>query len=329
MDRSLVRIVLAIAALLPARAFCAGDAEPAGTPLLQIHLPREATVQDGLLTLGQIGVIRGEASEAAVAAKIGLGQLSTPGQRTVLDRATILSRLASYGISGEKVRLTGADVVAVRRFSRTLSSDELVEVGRAFLRQHPPAPSIAEMIPSTKPRDLVLSNDVEDLQVTPRFSRSRTRGYVGVQIVVTADGKEVGTRDILFRLKYRSRRALAAREIAEGTVLTPEDLSIETVASEQPEPAGWAPPYGLVVLRKVPANAELRTDMLRAAQMPVAVRRNESVMIRIEQPGLTVTALGVALQEGRIGEYVKVRNTDSSRVIVCKVNPDGSVEPML
>jgi flagella basal body P-ring formation protein FlgA len=329
MDRNLARIVLAIAALLPARAFCAKDAEPAGTPLLQIHLPREVTVQDGLLTLGQIGVIRGEASEAAVAGKIGLGQLSTPGQRTVLDRATILSRLASYGISGEKVRLTGADVVAVRRFSRTLSSDELIEVGRAFLRQHPPAPSIAEMIPSARPRDLVLSNDVEDLQVTPRFSRSRTRGYVGVQIVVTADGKEVGIRDILFRLKYRSRRVLAAREIAEGTVLTPEDLSIETVASDRPEPAGWAPPYGLVVLRKVPANAELRTDMLRAAQMPVAVRRNESVMIRIEQPGLTVTALGVALQEGRIGEYVKVRNTDSSRVIVCKVNPDGSVEPML
>jgi flagella basal body P-ring formation protein FlgA len=185
------------------------------------------------------------------------------------------------------------------------------------------------MIPSARPRDLVLSNDVEDLQVTPRFSRSRTRGYVGVQIVVTADGKEVGIRDILFRLKYRSRRVLAAREIAEGTVLTPEDLSIETVASDRPEPAGWAPPYGLVALRKVPQNAELRTDMLRAAQMPVAVRRNESVVIRIEQPGLTVTALGVALQEGRIGEYVKVRNTDSSRVIVCKVNPDGSVEPML
>jgi flagella basal body P-ring formation protein FlgA len=329
MDRSLVRIMVVVAALAPARAFCAEDAEPAGTPLLQIHLPREVTVQESLLTLGQIGVIRGEASEVAVAGKIGMGQLSTPGQRTVLDRATILSRLASYGISAEKVRLTGAEVVAVRRFHRTLSSDEFVEVGRTFIRQHPPAPLIAEMIPSTRPKDLVLSSDVQDLQMTPRFSRTQTRGYVAVQIVVTADGKEVETRDILFRLRYRTRRILAARDIAEGTVLTSEDLTIETVTSDQPEPAGWTPPYGLVVLRTLPKNTELRMEMLGAAQMPVAVRRNEAVVIRIEQPGLTVTAIGVALQEGRVGEYVKVRNTDSSRVIVCKVNADGTVGPML
>ena len=42
-----------------------------------------------------------------------------------------------------------------------------------------------------------------------------------------------------------------------------------------------------------------------------------------------VTAVGMALQEGRTGECVKVRNTDSSRVIVCKVNADGTVEPVL
>ena len=69
--------------------------------------------------------------------------------------------------------------------------------------------------------------------------------------------------------------------------------------------------------------------MVSAAQAPVVVQRNETVVIRIERPGLTVTAVGMALQEGRAGEYVKVRNTDSSRVIVCKVNADGTVEPML
>jgi flagella basal body P-ring formation protein FlgA len=42
-----------------------------------------------------------------------------------------------------------------------------------------------------------------------------------------------------------------------------------------------------------------------------------------------VTAVGVALQEARAGEYVKVRNADSSRIILCKVNVDGTVEPML
>jgi len=30
-----------------------------------------------------------------------------------------------------------------------------------------------------------------------------------------------------------------------------------------------------------------------------------------------------------MGELVKVRNADSSRIIVCKIMPDGSVEPAL
>jgi flagella basal body P-ring formation protein FlgA len=330
MGHKLSCILLLVAAGLPTGSFvaAAGDVEPAETRL-QIHLPREVTVQGSLLTLGQIGVIRGEPSQAATIAQIGLGRLSTPGQRAVLDRPTILSRLASHGISADQVRLTGAETVAVRRFHRTISSDEFIEVGRTFLRQHPPGPMIHETIATIKPKDLVLSADVADLQVSARFLRSQSRGLVAVQIVVTADGKEIGTRDLTFRLKYQSRRAVTAREVDEGAVLTPEDVKIETVVSDRPEPAGWRPPYGLVVVRKVPENTELRVDMLSAAQMPIAIRRNESVVIRLERPGLTVTAVGTALQEGRIGEYVKVRNTDSTRVIVCKVNADGTVEPML
>ncbi len=330
MDCRLSHILLLVSALLPSRSFCAaGDAAPVQVAPLQIHLPREVTVRSGLLTLGQVSVIRGEPSLVATAAKIGLGQLSTPGQRAVLDRPTILSRLASHGISSAEVRLTGANAVAVRRFHKIIGSEEFVEIGQTFLRQHPPAPMICEMIPAMKPKDLVLSGEVEDLQVLPRFVRSGARGHVGVQIVIVADGKEVGVRDILFRLKYQCRRAVTAREVAEGAILTPEDLKIETVVSDQPEPAGWKPPYGLVAVRKLAANTELRTDMVSVAQSPVVIRRNESVVIRVERPGLIVTAVGTVLQEGRTGEHVKVRNADSSRVIVCKVNADGTVEPVL
>ena len=62
---------------------------------------------------------------------------------------------------------------------------------------------------------------------------------------------------------------------------------------------------------------------------PVVVLRNEAVVIRIQRPELLVTAMGIALQEARAGECVKVRNVDSSRVVLCRVNTDGTVEPML
>jgi flagella basal body P-ring formation protein FlgA len=42
-----------------------------------------------------------------------------------------------------------------------------------------------------------------------------------------------------------------------------------------------------------------------------------------------VTALGKAMQTGQEGEYIKVRNMDSQRIILCKVNQDRTVEPVL
>ena len=323
--------------LLLALAWGAGQAQAAagdgsdsqGAAPLQIHLPREVTVQGSLLTLGQISVVRGEPAMVSAATQVGLGRLSMPGQKATLDRLTILSRLASQGIAAQQVHLTGAETVTVRRYQKSITAEEFVEMGKTFLKQRPPGPSVCETIATVKPKDLILEGQVQDLQVTPRYIRTAARGYVTVQITVTGDGKECGVREIPFRLKYQCRRVVTVQAIPEGTALTPENVKIETVVSDQPEPANWRPPYGLVAVRMMPADTEIRGDMTSAAQLPVLIQRNETVVIRIQRPGLLVTAVGVAMQEARAGEYVRVRNADSSRVIICKVNADGTVEPTL
>jgi flagella basal body P-ring formation protein FlgA len=307
----------------------APSAEVTGASILQVHLPREMTVPGNLLTLGQVSVLRGHPALVTAAAPIGLGQLSLPGQKVVLDRATILSRLASQGIRAARVRLTGAEAVTVRRLQKIISTAEFIEMSKAFLQQHPPGPSIWATIATVKPKDLVLPGQVGDLQVTPQYVKTAARGYVTVQITVTADGKQCGVREIPFRLRYQSHRVVTVKEIPEGTALTAENIKIETLESDQPEPANWKPPYGLVAVRMLPADTEIRGEMIHAAQTPIVVLRNEAVVIRIQRPELVVTALGIALQEARAGEYVKVRNADSSRVVLCKVNTDGTVEPLL
>jgi flagellar basal body P-ring formation protein FlgA len=306
------------------------DSDP-GRPseALQVHLPREVTVPGNLLTLGQVAVLRGDPTLAAQAAGIGLGQLSVPGQKAVVDRTTILSRLSAQGIGAEQVRLTGAEAVAVRRHQKVIRAEEFIEVGRMLLQQHPPGPSICEAIATIRPKDLILPGPIEDLQVTPRYVRTAARGQVTVQIAVTADGQECGVREVPFRLKYQCRRVVATVEIPEGTALTPENLRIETTVSDQPEPANWRPPYGLVAVRTLAAATEVRREMLGSTRPAALISRNETVVIRIQRPGLLVTAMGTALQEARAGEYVKVRNADSNRIVLCKVSEDGTVEPIM
>ena len=296
---------------------------------LQVHLPREVTVDGNQLSLEQISVIRGSAPVVAKDGQVLLGRLSAPGQKLVLDRPTILSRLATCGIGADQVRLTGADSVTVRRQQQIIAVEDFVEIGRQFLQQWAGSHSACEILAVTRPKDLVLSERPQDVQLKPQLVRGVVRGHVTVRVQVTADGRDMGTRDVSFRLKYRTHRVVATVEIAEGTALTPDNVTVEAVVSDQPEPSGWKPPYGLVATRTIAAGAEIRDSTLSAAPTSVQVRRNETVLIRMKRPGILVTAMGTSLQDGRMGELVKVRNADSSRIIVCKIMPDGSVEPAL
>jgi flagellar basal body P-ring formation protein FlgA len=296
---------------------------------LQIHLPREVTAQQTTLSLGQISVIRGASQWVDVAGRIGLGRISLPGQKIVVDRATILSRLAASGIPSDKVLLTGADAVMVSNGQKVIDSNEFVTAGRQALREALSNRSLVEMTAVVKPKDLPLLTEPQRLQFEPRVTRTDARGLVTVQIRALADGHEVGVRDVPFRLKFEVRQAVTLKEIPPGTALNADNIKIEKRTSEQPEPANWKPPYGLVAIRTLAADQEIRADMLQSPAPATVIRRNEAVIMRIQRPGLTITATGQALEDGRVGEPVKVRNVDSSKVIVCKVNADGTVEPVL
>ncbi|MFA5552990.1 MAG: flagella basal body P-ring formation protein FlgA [Phycisphaerae bacterium] len=69
----------------------------------------------------------------------------------------------------------------------------------------------------------------------------------------------------------------------------------------------------------------------RQARPEVLVRRNRHVSVVISKPGLYITSVGRALEDGREGDFIKVRMhiSDSSRNIIARVNSDGTVEPVL
>jgi flagella basal body P-ring formation protein FlgA len=68
--------------------------------------------------------------------------------------------------------------------------------------------------------------------------------------------------------------------------------------------------------------------MVAPVKPAVVIKRNQNVVIRIERPLLMVTAIGKAMNDGRTGEYIRVRNLNSQRIILARVKEDGTVEPV-
>jgi flagella basal body P-ring formation protein FlgA len=295
---------------------------------LQIHLPREITIQNDIPNLGQVAIIQGDELLASKAEKVTLGRISLPGQKITVDRPTILSRLASSGIPASQVTLTGAKELTVSRPHQVVSGDEFVEKALKFLQNNLQNDSICQYTPTRMPQDLILSEIGEDVRFSCSFVNSSTANPVQVAVSVLSGDKALGTREVSFLLKYEHRRVVAQVDIPQGTILSSENIKVENFVSNYPEPADWTAPYGLAAKRMLPANSIITAGMVGPVKPPVILKRNQAVLIKIDRGGLTVTAIGKTLQEGSVGEYIKVQNAASQRTIMAKVNEDGSVEPV-
>jgi len=335
MMRNEILHVILIGSLLNfglAEAACGEPAEtaaPQAAGTLQIYLPREVTVDGNVPDLGHVGVMRGDEQLVARAAKITLGKLALPGQTMVIDRPVLLSRLASNGIPPSKVQFAGAEKVIVKQTAQAVSTAQLVQFAREFLAKSFPAQTIAQIELSHSPDSLVLIGTGRDVKLTPRVVKTPLPGQAKIEVDVLVDGRLVGSRQVQFRLKFNCRRATALSDIPAGTVITPQNVKLEPAVVDSPDPADWASPYGLLAKHPIPADTVIRPSMVAPAQPQVVLRRNQSVLIRIETAGLLVTATGKALEEGKIGDFVKVQNVDSQRTVIVKINTDGTVSPVL
>lgn len=295
---------------------------------LQVYLPREITIKDSFLSLGQVSIIRGKESLVAKASEITLGRISVPGQKIVINRAMVLSRLACNGIPVSKVTLTGAEKITVTQQEQTIRSSELVKLASSFLGKNPPVVSVCGFNPIRKPKDFIITGTGKDIRFSPRLVQNRARNQARVEIAVLSDGTKIGVREVVFGLKYNAAQAVTKVDILAGAVISSENVKIEKTTSNYPESADWKLPYGLIAKRRIPAKTVLRPNMLGPVKSPIIAKRNQKVVIRIVNPGFLIRTFGKAMQDGRAGEYIKVRNVDSQRIILVRVNEDGSVEPV-
>jgi flagella basal body P-ring formation protein FlgA len=60
-------------------------------------------------------------------------------------------------------------------------------------------------------------------------------------------------------------------------------------------------------------------------KQPVVIKRGDQTVITAGSGGLRVRMTGKALEDGVLGEQIRVQNLSSKRTIQGEVQPDGSV----
>ncbi len=317
----LISVWLILVGPAPAR-----DKKPSRS--LQVYLPRTVTLEQSTLCLGDVSVVRGDPNLVEIAGKIKMGRIIVPNQRVVLNRNTVLSRLATHGINASRVVLTGAKQVVVQRASQTIKGTDLMEMAQAFLYKHYACSTEFVATAVRVPQDIIIERKTANIRLIPRLIRGTSHSQAKVQIAVTDGIEKIAQPEIRFRLQYQCPMAVATQNIERGTVLSPDNVKIEKKLSHKPQSAQWKTPWGLIAQRPIPIGSKIQTSMISAPLAPLALKRNDMVVIRIERPGFIITATGQAQANARSGDIVKIKNSDSKRIILCKVKDDGTVEPV-
>ena len=307
----------------------AGGAAPGDGGVLQLYVPRTKTLTGSSITLDDLCVVRcDDATVKAKAAAVRMGRAPFAKEVIVIDRATILSRLASRGINVRKVVFTGAASISLTRNQSVFASDEILAAAQKYLAEHSPGSADRGYRLVRKIDELtVASSGKAKLSIRP--VRDNPRGYVKLEAAAVVGKQELGAVTVLLKITYPHRQAVATELIQSGQPFTPRNTRLRTVYLNLPAPKDWSAPYGMAATRNIPADTVIVTGMTQARKLEILVRRKQVVTMVIRGPGFVVQGKGQALQDGRPGQYIKVRNSKSNRIVIAKVQHDGTVSPSM
>lgn len=318
--------------LLGLAAFCAGQGTvPKAAEKLAITIPSECTIQQSSVTLGLVCKIEGPAALCRQAEVLGLGSFATKGQILHVDRNTMLSRLASIGIQTFNIQFSGADVMTIKRKEAVVEPGQIVQAARDYLDKQLAGRGVASVNLVRMPARVVLNDPNAAMSLSCQMSRYQTPGAQKVTVTIQQPGQVVLQSEVAFAVRYKARHLVAAADIEAGATITSANVRVEEVESSVADTGSWKEPYGLIVRRKIAQGNVIHPDWLVAQEVPVLIRRNQQVLVQLNSAALTVSAPGQALDEGKIGDLIRVRRGQrpDERIIYCTIQPDGTVRPQI
>ncbi len=150
-----------------------------------------------------------------------------------------------------------------------------------------------------------------------------------VTVGVRCNGEKSWTLYVPVTVIVMADVVTAAKELRRGQILTPQDLTIEQkdIARQH---QGYLANLKEAIGKQVKYNIR-RGQVITPAKVaaPKAVKRNSQVTIVAQNPAIQVRMKGTALENGAVGDRIRVRNNSSKRELEAKVLSQGIVQVSL
>lgn len=151
-------------------------------------------------------------------------------------------------------------------------------------------------------------------------------GKVSSMVTILVDGEPLRRARVCASIEVYKQVLCASRGLRRGQIITPDDLTKATMPLSKLKTRYFQRPEELIGLA---ANHTLRPGQIITADhltKPAVVKRGSRVIIVAESPAILVRVPGQVEEKGAVGDFVRVKNLGSRRVIIAQVMNSNTVK---
>jgi flagella basal body P-ring formation protein FlgA len=181
-------------------------------------------------------------------------------------------------------------------------------------------------------QDIIASLSKDDdcsFSVSDAYQITKITPNMILPIVVEKDGERIKTINLLAQIEVYKDVLVAKKYIKKGTIVQKDDLKIEMrdIANfSQNYMDDYDQAVGKITRFSIPEGRIVFDYLIKS--LPV-VNRGEMVKILVKLPNLIVETYGIALEEGQIGDNIKVRREDSKKSFQALIISSSEVEVLI
>jgi flagella basal body P-ring formation protein FlgA len=314
--KALVRAAVAILALLAPLSAAAEEQQALPT----VRVAEQASVRGAAITIADIASV--EAADGGIAAELGrlrLGVSPLPGSWREMERELIADQLARGGFGPSRVRLVCPHVVRIFRESQTVARDLLESRLRDFIAANAPwDPGELEIGSIAGIGDVVVPAGELTISIQPRG----TAAYLGpmpFSVKIEVDGREAASLVMQARISVFREAVVTTTAIPVNSLVEPSDVELRRVdisAANGKCFAALDEVVGMATTAYLQAGTVVTARTLTA---PLLVHRGEAVQLIASRTGFAIRINGIAQQDGRRGEVIRVMNPSTRKIIEAQV----------
>jgi len=296
---------------------------------LQVTFKQQAEVNGSVVTLSDIAQFDEKSEMAQALGSQKIGQAPPPGESIVLRSLSIKQYLMSnLSLRKGTINWTGSPTVMLKRRGVPIGPTKIEKIISDYLIQHKADLPDADIrfIAAELPLPFILPVGKVSYEVIP--SNPRILGSSKFSIIFRVDNRVAKNMSIKGAIEALAPIVVTTTRLKKGAVLSSGSmaLAIRDLSKINSPGLDINAFLGKKLKRSLRAGSPILLSMIESR--PV-IKRGERVKIFINSGAMHLSTFGIARNDGRQDQMIRVQNISSKKIVYCRVAAPGLVEVTL